>query len=660
MYLLVSQLVYTSFAGLGFRTVASPQVSPEIQQAFLQHVVSQHWDSYNPPQPNYRAAYIFQIDSEQTLFGWLYNDGVDELGRSNVPYFICYYISEPLFDFQLANILTCLERGPVSILNRYESNAYIETKVLPNLWDYQPAKAGVTIPLHLRQQSYTDLRQGNLLELFVPIEAQEIAVDLPGQTYEQQMANLSIYTSYAIDGLELEPQQVFTADSETVRVDSIASQKDSKPKLPLYQLYKQALGKNKQLDKPFKKSPTNLLSKYKKNSGTGGDRRSSSANSNSGRLALAGNNFSQVGSISLPLGQAIDRDASRLAWAYKNSQLWLKIGILASAVALGCSLYGLLHSGLSRTDSRVYISSSRVGSERSYKTLAAVPNVPAGAFRYGGSTTFAPLRSPATVATIAQAQPQFELLYTDPYNNKHGSTVGIQMLIAGKLSFAQSSRPIRAAELRQAQQLGFTLEQIPVAVDGVAMYANPQVAVTGLTLSQVRDIFTGKIVNWKQLGGADLPVVPISRDPQISGTADFLQEKVLAGDKFSPNVRLVDTTTDAIRTVAKTPGGISYATASQALRQQTIDPVSLAIVSPLPLATGSGGFISPFDRQRRNIANTSAFANGTYPLTRRLYIIVKRDGSINERAGIAYTNLLFSEEGQQIVERAGFAPLRLH
>ena len=271
-----------------------------------------------------------------------------------------------------------------------------------------------------------------------------------------------------------------------------------------------------------------------------------------------------------------------------------------------------------------------------------------------------PLRSPATVATIAQAQPQFELHYTDPYQNRHGSTVGIQMLLTGKLSFAQSSRPIQAAELRQAQRLGFTLEQIPVAIDGVALYANPRVAVTGLTLSQVKDIFTGKIVNWNQLGGSDLPIVPISRDPQISGTANFLQEKVLAGENLSSTVRLVGTTTDAIRTVAKTPGGISYATASEAIRQQTIDPVSLATISPLPIAVGNSGFVSPFDLQRKNVANTTAFANGTYPLTRRLYIIIKRDGSVDERAGIAYANLLFSEEGQQIVERAGFAPLRLH
>jgi phosphate transport system substrate-binding protein len=658
MYLLLGQLVYTSFTGKGFRTVTSPQVPAEIQQAFLQHVVSQYWDSYHPPKLDYRAAYVYQVSAEQTLFGWLYNDGVDELGRSNVPYFICYYISESLFDFQLVNIFTCLERGPVAILDRYQPQAYIETKVLPNLWDYQSAKAGVKIPLYLRQQSYTALHRRNLLEIFVPVDQQEIALDLPGQTYEQQMANLSIYTSYAIDGLELEPGQVLAANIATIEVGASAVPSQSQPKLPLYQLYKQALGKKKQPKNSFPQQPTNLLSRYKK---TSGDRKHlpTPTFSLANRLALATGAFPQVNAIPLQLGQTINSNAERLTWAYKNTQFFLKVGILASAVALGFSLYGLLHSGVSHTDSRVYVLSPG-DRHKGYKTLAAVPHVPMGTFRYGGSTTFAPLRSPSVVETIAQAQRQFKLLYTDPYRNRQGSTVGIKLLLAGQLSFAQSSRPIKATELRQAQRLGFPLEQIPVAIDGVAFYANPQATVAGLTLSQVKDIFTGKITNWKQLGGPNLPIVPFSRDPQISGTADFLQEKVLGGEKFSPNVQLVGTTTDAVRAVARTPGGISYATASEVVRQQSIDSVSLATISPLPLATGSDrAFVSPFARDRKNAANTKAFANGTYPLTRRLYIIVKRDGSIDERAGIAYTNLLFSEEGQQILEQAGFVPLRL-
>ncbi|HYO05791.1 MAG TPA: substrate-binding domain-containing protein, partial [Phototrophicaceae bacterium] len=146
---------------------------------------------------------------------------------------------------------------------------------------------------------------------------------------------------------------------------------------------------------------------------------------------------------------------------------------------------------------------------------------------------------------------------TDPIPHKHGSAIGIKMLLAGQLSFAQSSRPIKETELKQAQQQGFILSQIPVAIDGIAFYVNPQVSIPGLTLNQIRDIFTGKINNWKQVGGPDLPIIPFNRNPQYSGTGDFIKTKVLAGAKFSSNVRQVETTTDSIRLVAKIPGGIS-------------------------------------------------------------------------------------------------------
>ena len=233
------------------------------------------------------------------------------------------------------------------------------------------------------------------------------------------------------------------------------------------------------------------------------------------------------------------------------------------------------------------------------------------------------------------------------------------MLLAGQLSFAQSSRPIKETELKQAQQQGFILGQIPVAIDGIAFYVNPQVSIPGLTLNQIRDIFIGKINNWKLVGGPDLPIILFSRNPQYSGTADFIKTKVLAGAEFSPNVRQVETTTDSIRLVAKMPGGISYATASEVIGQKSIDPLSLAIINPLPLSlTDNKEFISPFDINNKDIVNSVAFANGSYPLTRRLFIIIKRNGGVDEQAGIAYANLLFSEEGQLMLRQAGFASIR--
>lgn len=641
MYLILSQLVYTSFAERGFRTLASAQVSIEIQQAFMQRV-SQYWDSYNPPASGYRAVYLYQLSPEQTLFGWLYHDGSDDIGRSDVPLFVCYYLTEPLFDFQLANIFTCLEKGPVALLDRHDPSAWLETKVIPNLWSYQPARQGVAIGLAVRQRCYSALRQGKLLDMFVSVYEQETVIDLNGQTYEQQMATLSIYTSYVINGLNLPTADVNVENAITDQTTAIQFYQSYKQKL---QPYKQVLAKKNQPSYPLKANTRSLVVKQKiKQPIKAGLNRQTVADN------TAANIYSKPNS-----SQTLNKTAKYdFVLAYQKTQLLFKIGIAASVLALAFGIYGLQQASVSNSNYRDSISWAK-GSVV-YKTLADVPNVPQGSFKYGGSTSFAPLRSHNIVKAIAKAHPQFKLIYTDPISHKHGSGIGIEMLLAGKLSFAQSSRPLKESEILQAQKLGFTLKQIPIAIDGIAFYVNSQIPVSGLSLKQIKDIFTGKVTNWKQLGGSNLPITPFTRNPQFSGTADFFKQKVL-GEKLAPNVRQVETTTDSIGLVAKTPGGIGYATASEVIGQKSVNPMFLATINPLPLSVvDNQDFVPPFSINNKNIVNITAFANGSYPLTRSLFIIIKQSG-VDEQAGIAYTNLLFSEQGQQMIEQAGFVTM---
>ena len=648
MYLLLGQIVYTSFAGRGFMSLASGQVPAKIEEAFRQRIVSYYWDSYNPPVLGYRAAYLHQVTPKQNLFGWLYHDGEDDIGRNDVPYFVCYYLAEPLSDFQLANIFTCLERGPIALIDRHSPTAYLETKVLPDLWSYQPVRPGVAIPLDVRQRNYTALRLGKLVDMFVPIYEQETVIDLQGQAHKQQAANFSTYSSYIIDGLNVDPINAHE-ENTVIPNASIQAYQSFSQKLQLHKIF---LAKNNQLNyqnrintRSSLGTPTIDLVRWVKS-------QTFTSNSYTQRSSEQSNSNLPNNSQDLNSG-----DRARLAMlAYKNSQLLLKIGIVVTSLALGFAVYGLQQaiSNSNPQELRSWANTSVV-----YKTFASVPNVPQGLFTYGGSTTFAPLRSQAIVTAIAEAHPQFKLLFIDAILNRHGSGVGLQMLLAGKLSFAQSSRPLKDSEIEQASQLGFTLEQIPVAVDGIAFYANPQVGIPGLTLSQLKDIFTGKVTNWKQVGGPDLPTTPFSRNLEFSGTADFIQEKVLQGEEFSLNVQQVATTTDSIRQVAETPGGIGYATASEVIGQKTVDPVSLATVSPMPLSiTNKQAFVSPFDSNSKTVVNTTAFANGSYPLTRYLFVVIKQDSGVNEKAGRAYANLLFSEQGQRMIEQAGFVPIR--
>ncbi len=295
-------------------------------------------------------------------------------------------------------------------------------------------------------------------------------------------------------------------------------------------------------------------------------------------------------------------------------------------------------------------SDSTSGKEAS-GTFASVTNVPEGQFTYGGSTTWAPLRGEVD-PVIKRSLPNFDLVY----ENASGSDDGIQKLINGELDFAQSSRPLNADEKRQAQQKGVTLQEIPVMLEGVAIATHPGLPISGLTLSQIKDIYTGKVTNWNQVGGPNLPIVPVSRTN--SGTVQYFQEAVLDGEPFASNTKDVSTTTEAIRLVSDMPGALYYASAPEIVGQCT--------VAPLPIGTSIRQLVAPYQSPyvspencpaQRNQLNLSAFQAQTYPLIRPLYVVIRKDGQPTAKAGAAYTQLLQTQEGQELLHKAGFVPL---
>ena len=191
MPLILGQLIYTSFPEVGYKALASAQISKEIQQTFIQQVVYQYWDAYNPPKSGYRAAYIHQVTLDQTLFGWLYNDGLDDFDRLHLPYFLCYYLAEPLDAAQLEHIFTCLHRGPVALIERQSLPDNLESIVITDLLSYQPACVGVAISSDACESSHIALKHKMLLNLFIPSYEREIVNDL-NENYNQQEADLSV------------------------------------------------------------------------------------------------------------------------------------------------------------------------------------------------------------------------------------------------------------------------------------------------------------------------------------------------------------------------------------------------------------------------------------------------------------------------------------
>jgi ABC-type phosphate transport system substrate-binding protein len=221
------------------------------------------------------------------------------------------------------------------------------------------------------------------------------------------------------------------------------------------------------------------------------------------------------------------------------------------------------------------------------------------------------------------------------------------MLINGQLSFTQTARSLKEAEYNKAKNRGFKLDQVPVALDGVVFFTHPDIKVTGLSLDQVQDIFRGKVTNWQVVGGPNMPIILVSLDPKLTSTIQGLFEG-LEGATLSPDALILRDYTATIRKVAQTPGAISYASAPSVLGQKTTHLLGLA-------KAGTKQYVQVSTKD--NQINAEALREGTYPFTRRLFVVIRRDGSLEEKAGVAYTNFLLSANGQQLIEKSGFVAI---
>lgn len=340
----------------------------------------------------------------------------------------------------------------------------------------------------------------------------------------------------------------------------------------------------------------------------------------------------------------------------KNEILPLLLTVMVTSTLLGGIAWWLLNKTFPNLNDRSNSSSS--SNNQISETLAAVKNVPEGLFNYGGSTTWAPIRKEVDFI-IQQVWPKFRLVYTDPTAGTPGTGSGIRMLIENQLAFSQASRSLKDEEIQRAQQRGLTLKEVPVAIDGIAIAVHPDLPVSGLTITQLKDIYTGKIRNWRQVGGPNLAIIPYSRRKEDGGTVEFFIDQVLEKADFGSNIQYIYSTTSALRKVSQNLGGIYYASAPEVVPQCGI--------KTLPLGKSENKLVAPYQEpsipssqcpQKRNQLNELAFQKGEYPITRRLFVIIKQNGQLDEQAGEAYADLLLTDQGQELIEKAGFVPLR--
>lgn len=286
-----------------------------------------------------------------------------------------------------------------------------------------------------------------------------------------------------------------------------------------------------------------------------------------------------------------------------------------------------------------------------------VKNVPSGLFRYGGSTTWASIRD-RTEKSLAKVFPEYKLIYIDPKKGSPDSGVGIDMLLNNELDFSQTSRSLKEEEYEKARLKGFILNEIPIAIDGIAVAVHPEMNIPGLKLDELKKIYTGEITNWKDLGGPNLKITPYSKQNE-GGTVEFFLKNVLQKEKFGTNIQIVKNTTEALRKIINNRGGIYYASAPKIVTQCGVKPLPIARVGEKFVPPYKKPLVLPFQCPRqRNQLNIDAFRSDEYPMTRRLFVVVKKNGQIEEEAGMAYANLMLTEEGQQLILKTGFVRIR--
>jgi phosphate binding protein len=285
--------------------------------------------------------------------------------------------------------------------------------------------------------------------------------------------------------------------------------------------------------------------------------------------------------------------------------------------------------------------------------VSSQPSSPEGRFNYGGSTSWAPISS---LVDSKLKSRKFNLAYYMHQTLAPGTGTGINMLLDGQISFALASRNIKDAEYQRATSIGVRLKQVPVARDGIAIAVHPSLNIPGLSIEQIRKIYTGEILNWQEVGGPNQTIKLYSRSDD-SGTVSFFKENILNDIPMKVTVETAPTTTIALNKVGQDKGGIYFASAPEVINECS--------VKTIPISSTTGGtFIAP-DKPgistpgqecawKNNKLNIDALKNNQYPITRRLFVIVKQNGQDDEKAGDFYEKYLLSPEGQELVEKAGY------
>jgi phosphate transport system substrate-binding protein len=241
-----------------------------------------------------------------------------------------------------------------------------------------------------------------------------------------------------------------------------------------------------------------------------------------------------------------------------------------------------------------------------------------GKLLFAGSTTLQPLAD-LIGQTFTKQNPAIRLEIA-----AGGSAVGIQAVHDGTADIGMASRELTADELKG-------IKAYPVALDVLAIIISPSNSIENLTVAQLKDIYNGKITNWKEIGGSDLAIKVINRDKN-SGTRTAFDDLVL--DKKEPaaaNAASALTAGDVVALLKKEPGAIGYVGFGNL--DQTTKLIKINGILP----------------------TNQTLKDKTYTLSRPLLLLT---GPLSQPLSNSYIDFALSAEGQAIVEKNGWISIR--
>lgn len=207
--------------------------------------------------------------------------------------------------------------------------------------------------------------------------------------------------------------------------------------------------------------------------------------------------------------------------------------------------------------------------------------------------------------------------------NPTGSGTGIQAVQEGRCDIGLSSRSLKDSEKAAG------LVETVLAYDGIAIILHPDNPISDLTLTQIADIYTGKITNWSEVGGRDGQIVLIGREAN-SGTRDGFESITSTKDACQYRQEL-SSNGDVITTVANNPNAIGYA--------------SLATIKDSVKAISVGG-VTPSE---------ATVKDGSYAVQRPFVLVTKKDTALSETAQ-QFFDYMISGRANAIISAAGAVP----